>query len=353
MEWIAIIVSCLFALNIGASGAAAAIGVAYGSGAIKKITIALLVCAVGILSGAIIGGGEVIHTIGSELINQNILTVHIVIIILASATLSLFFANILGIPLSTSEVTVGAVIGVGIAYQSVYFQNLLPIVLLWVIVPIVAFFITFCIQKFVVSFIDKKVNKKSGFLTVILIITGFFEAFSAGMNNIANSVGPLVGAGMLTEFEGKWIGGLFVALGVLLLGKKVVETNGKRITKFTRLEGINISFTGASLVMVASIFGIPIPMTQITTSSILGIGFVKEGKQVFQKDIVQRLLKIWIVSPLVSLIISYSIVQAFIFSNWYSFFMVIIVFITTIVFLSLTTSFLKQSNHIKLGRNEQ
>lgn len=353
MEWIAIIVSCLFALNIGASGAAAAIGVAYGSGSIKKITVALVVCAIGIFLGALIGGGEVIHTIGSGLIDQNILTVKIVIIILASATLSLFFANVLGIPLSTSEVTVGSVIGVGIAYQSVYFQNLLSIVTLWVVVPAIAFFITYSFQKCILPFLEKKVNPTSYLLTVLLIITGFFEAFSAGMNNIANSVGPLVGAGMLTEFEGKWIGGLFVALGVLLLGKKVVETNGKRITKFSKLEGINISFTGAMLVTVASIFGIPIPMTQITTSSILGIGFVKEEKQVFQKDIVQRLLKIWIVSPLVSLIISYSSVQAFIFSNWYSFFMVIIVFITTIVFLSLTKSFLKHSNYINLRRNEQ
>lgn len=133
----------LFAMNIGASGAAAAMGVSYGSGAIKHRKVALAICALGILLGAVIGGGEVVKTIGSGIIPESILTVELVIIILASATLSLFFANLIGIPLSTSEVTVGSVVGVGIAYQSVYIQKLLIVMSFWVIVPIISFVIAF------------------------------------------------------------------------------------------------------------------------------------------------------------------------------------------------------------------
>lgn len=65
-------------------------------------------------------------------------------------------------------------------------------------------------------------------MAVILLITGFFEAFSAGMNNVANAVGPLVAAHVLTVGEGTLYGGLFVALGALLLGRRVLETNGKK-----------------------------------------------------------------------------------------------------------------------------
>lgn len=60
MELAAILFSLFFAMNIGASGAAASMGVAYGSGAIKKKTYALILCAVGVLAGAVIGGGEVV-----------------------------------------------------------------------------------------------------------------------------------------------------------------------------------------------------------------------------------------------------------------------------------------------------
>ncbi len=44
-------------------------------------------------------------------------------------------------------------------------------------------------------------------LTVLLILAGFFEAFSAGMNNVANAVGPLVGAGMMDVTTGIVLGG--------------------------------------------------------------------------------------------------------------------------------------------------
>ncbi|WP_243386776.1 inorganic phosphate transporter [Bacillus kexueae] len=351
MEWIAVIISCLFAMNIGASGAAASMGVAYGSGAIPSKRIALILCSIGILFGAIIGGGEVIKTIGEGLMNESILSPKIVVIILASATVTLMMANLLGIPLSTSEVTVGAVVGVGVAFQSLYFDSIFFIVSLWVMVPIVAFFLTVFFQKLINQFVTSKKLITSKYISYVLIMTGFFEAFSAGMNNIANAVGPLVGAGMLTEGDGKWLGGIFVALGVILLGKNVLETNGKRITHLTKLEGINVSATGATLVIIASLFGIPIPMTQITTSSILGIGFVKEKRAVFEKEVVKRLVKIWIVSPLASLIVSYALVQAFVFSNWYSFIMVFIVFIATIIFISLMTSFFNPSKHIYLRRN--
>ncbi|MFC7394972.1 inorganic phosphate transporter [Scopulibacillus cellulosilyticus] len=339
MTWIAILVGLLFALNIGGSGAAASLGVAYGSGAVKKVYYALLLCSIGILLGATIGGGEVIKTIGSGLINEKYLSVQIVIIILVSAASSLFMANIMGIPLSTSEVTVGAVVGIGVAYQSMYLSKLIFIIICWLVVPVLAFIITIILKKLfekikLTSFLENKTI----LLTVLLIIAGFFEAFSSGMNNVANSVGPLVGAGILNIGEGKWIGGIAVGIGVLLLGRKVIETNGKKIVIFSKIEGIIISSTGASLVILASIFGIPVPMAQITTSSILGIGYTKNGVNVFQKSIVKRLLKIWIVSPMFSLILSYVFVQAFIFSNWYAFVVVVIVFAATIGGISLTKS---------------
>lgn len=352
MEWVAIIISCLFAMNIGASGAAASIGVAYGSGSIPNRTIALTFCAIGILLGGIIGGGEVIKTVGEGLINEDVLSSKVVVVILASATITLLISNILGIPLSTSEVTVGAVIGVGIAFQSIYFEPIFLIIALWVIIPLIAFLATAMTQKMVDRYITRLNIRNSKCLTILLIVTGFFEAFSAGMNNLANAIGPLVGGGIMNEASGKWMGGVFIALGVMTLGKNVLETNGKRITHLSKLEGINISATGASLVIVASIFGIPIPMTQITTSAILGVGFVKEGRFVFEKVIVKRLVKIWIVSPFVSLIVSYALVQAFVFSNWYSFMMVIIVFIATIIFHNFLSPIIKPSKQICLRRNE-
>jgi sulfate permease len=135
---IAIIIALFFAMNIGASGAAATMGVAYGSGAIKTKRTALLICSLFILLGSYFGT-EVVKTIGSGIIPEGIASVKIAVIILLAATSTLFFANLMGIPLSTSEVTVGAVVGVGVAYQALYMGSILKIVFFWVFVPVFSF----------------------------------------------------------------------------------------------------------------------------------------------------------------------------------------------------------------------
>lgn len=144
---LAFIIALFFAMNIGASGAAASMGIAYGAGAVRKRQAALWISGIGVFLGAMIGGGEVVKTIGSGIIPTSILNVHIVVIILGASAISLFIANIAGIPLSTSEVTVGSIVGVGVAFQAVFTDKLLVIVMYWLIIPIAAFFSLFSLDN--------------------------------------------------------------------------------------------------------------------------------------------------------------------------------------------------------------
>ncbi|WP_313471168.1 inorganic phosphate transporter [Lysinibacillus sp.] len=346
LEYFAIAISLFFAMNIGASGAAASIGVAYGAGAIKKAWQALLLCAVGVFSGAILGGGEVVKTISSGIMPQEYITVKIVVIILISATSSLFFANLLGIPLSTSEVTVGAVVGVGIAYKVLFVNSLLVIISFWIIVPLVAFIIALIFGKLLYKLQSRGQLKDRPILTILLVLAGFFEAFSAGMNNVANAVGPLVGAGMMDVTTGIILGGAFVAIGAMLLGKRVLETNGKKIVRFKKAEGILISSTGALLVGISSIFGLPVPLTQVTSSSIIGMGMAQNGKQIFHQHIVKKIIRIWIVSPIFSLAISYFLVQLFLEKDLYAIILIGSIIVGTLGVISLMRTMREEEQSI-------
>ncbi|MEA0563542.1 MULTISPECIES: inorganic phosphate transporter [Lysinibacillus] len=346
LEYFAIAISLFFAMNIGASGAAASMGVAYGAGAIKKAWQALLLCAVGVFSGAILGGGEVVKTISSGIMPQEYITVKIVVIILISATSSLFFANLLGIPLSTSEVTVGAVVGVGIAYKVLFVNSLLVIISFWIIVPLVAFIIALIFGKLLYKLQSRGQLKDRPILTILLVLAGFFEAFSAGMNNVANAVGPLVGAGMMDVTTGIILGGAFVAIGAMLLGKRVLETNGKKIVRFKKAEGILISSTGALLVGISSIFGLPVPLTQVTSSSIIGMGMAQNGKQIFHQHIVKKIIRIWIVSPIFSLAISYFLVQLFLEKDLYAIILIGSIIVGTLGVISLMRTMREEEQSI-------
>ncbi|WP_046174228.1 inorganic phosphate transporter [Domibacillus indicus] len=313
LTYTAIIIALFFAMNIGASGTAASMGAAYGASAIKK-RLALVLVAFAAFLGAVLGGGEVAKTIGKGIIPSDLLTVKVVIIILLGATLTLFISNLLGIPLSTSEVTVGSVVGVGLAYHRLFTDQLMVILLFWVIVPIASFLITFCAGKLIAR-AEKRwphlqgQGKWAKILSVLLVIGGCWEAFSAGMNNVANAVGPLIGANIIDASSGLWLGALFVSVGALVMGSRVLETNAKKITKLSLLEGSAVSFTGGTLVVAASVFGLPIPLTQVTTCGILGIGTAQTGFGLFQKGIIKRILLIWTISPLFSIVVSYFLIN--------------------------------------------
>ncbi|GLG00270.1 sulfate permease CysP [Alicyclobacillus hesperidum subsp. aegles] len=306
------LIALFFAANIGASGTAASMGAAYGAGAVRKKWVALLLVAMAAFLGAVIGGGSVVKTIGSGIVPSHVITVEITVIILGAACLTLFGSNLFGVPLSTSEVTVGAVVGAGLAMGHVYYAHLLFIIAVWLVMPFIAMCIAFMLGILVRHVEPRLLRNVKGMVPVliaVLVLAGCYEAFSAGMNNVANAVGPMVASGILTVHAGLYWGALFVSLGALTLGSKVLDTNAKKITKLSLMQGIVVSFTSATLVLVASILGLPVPQTQATTMAIFGVGQSHVGSDIWRQGVVTRILKTWIVSPVTSLLVSYLLVD--------------------------------------------
>lgn len=349
---LAIIVAILFAMNIGGSGAAASMGIAYGTGAINRKYLALSICACGILLGAFIGSEAVIQTLGTGLISSDSLSFTIAVIILTSACITLFIANRIGIPLSTSEVTVGAIVGVGFIYHTIFIKKLIFILVWWMVTPFLSFIVVFCVVTFINTFKKQESPKKKSkgkLIVVLVIIAGFVEAFSAGMNNVANAVGPLVGSNILSMESGMMIGGIFIALGAIVLGGKVLETNGKKITTISLRNGAIISFTGAFIVIIASLCGIPIPMTQVTTSGIVGAGVAENGRSVLKSTIFKKIVITWVASPVLAFSIAYLVLQIIVEQSTFH---MITASIISILLISMyvVNKLIRKQNMLKRGR---
>ncbi len=316
LTFMAFMVAFFFAANIGASGTAAAMGAAYGGGAIPNRMLAVCLVAFFAILGANIGGYEVTTTLSEGIIPNDTITLGMTLIILTSACITLFSANRLGIPLSTSEVTVGSIVGVGIAFNQLYWGTLIIIVITWLLLPCVAFIIAFVLGKILKPFERRWLQSNNRLikwgLTTVLILTGCYEAFSAGMNNVANAVGPLISSGLISMERAILWGSLFLALGAIVLGGKVLETSGKKITPLNLVRGSVVSFTGGSLVLIASLFGIPVPLTQATTMAIIGVDGERAGLDMFRKPVIRNIMRVWIISPIASLFLSYSFVQVLI-----------------------------------------
>lgn len=317
------IIAIFLAINMGGSGTAPSFSAAYGANIIKKSLIPGLF-GISVFIGAIVGGQETAKTIGKGLLDPDMMTFTVVSIILFSVAISLLIANLFGIPQSTSQATVLAVIAPAVYFHSLnsdkLFYEILPT---WFIMPIVSFVLAYLIGKFIYKPIRKKgytISKKLNdnyVLKCLIILMSMYVAFSIGTNNVANAVGPLasMASNELDVADGKFVHVMILAtliiapsfgIGSSIFGHKVVQKTGKEIVLFGKIEAIIIAFISASLLLTASLVkGIPTSLVQLNVAAILGIGVAKLGfKNIFWKTEVNKFFTMWIVAPMISFAIS-------------------------------------------------
>ncbi len=149
--WLAAIFGLFMAWGIGANDVANAMGTSVGS---KALTLrqAVLVAAVFELLGAVLAGGQVTSTIRKGIIDPALLAgspellVYGMLASLLAAGLWLLIASYFGWPVSTTHSIVGAIVGfgaVGIGVHAVQWAKVVPIVMSWVVSPLVAGLIAF------------------------------------------------------------------------------------------------------------------------------------------------------------------------------------------------------------------
>ena len=302
---IAFIVAGFLAINMGASGTAPAMATGYGSGIIKKKYIPLFF-GIFVILGAIFGSSKVVKTISKGLIPDTIIDFNVAIIILGTAALTLLIGNLLKIPLSTSQVTVMAIVGIGLFYGNICTDTFMFMVPMWFILPISAFIISYLVEKFAYKKISKQIKTKSHhrILRFFVIGTCFYVAFAIGTNNVANAVGPLVGAGMISPLTGIIIIAQIFGIGSYLMGGRVIETIGKEITELDAVKSsLDCAITG-TLLIFASTLGIPQSIVQLNACTIMGIGAAER----INHRTVKKLISLWLIAPIIALVISYILI---------------------------------------------
>ncbi|WP_156761028.1 inorganic phosphate transporter [Microbacterium karelineae] len=120
------------------------------------------------------------------------------------------------------------------------------------------------------------------------VFTASAFAFSHGANDIANAVGPFAAVldtlrSGAVEAEAAVPPAVMVAFGVALLaglwfiGRKVITTVGKNLTEIHPASGFAAELAAASVVMLASVLGLPVSSTHILIGAVLGVGLVNKA----------------------------------------------------------------------------
>lgn len=120
------------------------------------------------------------------------------------------------------------------------------------------------------------------------VFTACAFAFSHGANDIANAIGPFVA--VLDVLKTGQIGaeaavptaaliafGIALVSGLWFVGRKVIHTVGTGLTAMHPSSGFAAELAAATIVLLASVLGLPVSSTHILIGAVLGVGIVNHA----------------------------------------------------------------------------
>lgn len=134
-------------------------------------------------------------------------------------------------------------------------------------------------------------------LLVIGILFSIFVGINIGGSSTGIAWGPPVGAGIIKKTTAALLMSAFVLLGGMTVGQNVIETlSGDLISSGIPLyAGVGILFFIGSGILVANVFGVPVPTSMTTVASIVGYGAV-QGTVSY--SVIGRIALWWIITPI-------------------------------------------------------
>ncbi len=317
--------------SLGANDAANIFGTAVGTKMIRFKTAAFI-SGLFVIIGAVVSGAGASHTLG-ELGAVNELAGAFVVALAAAVTV--LWMTKAGLPVSTSQAIVGAIIGWNFFSQNATnMSSLSKIVGSWVLSPVLSAFFAFLLFHLVKKIVERSkihLMRLDAYTRIGLIIVGAFGSYSLGANNIGNVMGVFTNsspfkditiAGLLhfSSIQQLFlVGGIAIAVGIFTYSKRVMMTVGSGIFKLSPVTAFVVVLASSiTLFLFASqslhsfltslhlpAFPlVPVSSSQAVVGSVMGISLAKGGKNINFKKLGQIGLG-WIATPLASALLAY------------------------------------------------
>ena len=308
---------------LGANDAANVFGTAVGTRMVSWRNAAII-CSIFVILGAVISGAGTSQTLGKL---GAITALPGAFMTALSAGFSVFVMTKSGLPVSTSQAIVGAIIGWNFfSNQATDTSTLAKILSTWIICPLLAAVIAIVILK-ISKYYGRKMKlsliRLDAYKRIALIFAGALGAYSLGANNIANVIGVFIPVQPLAELKlGSFsfsstqqlflLGGLAIALGVCTYSKKVMLTVGSDLGQLSSTSAlvavishsiVLFLFASQGLEALLSRYGLPtIPLVPVSSSqavvgAIVGIS-VLQGITAVKWNVLGKIIVGWIVTPI-------------------------------------------------------
>lgn len=298
--------------SLGSNDAANVFGTAVTSRMVRFRTAAIL-CSGFVILGALLEGQAGIETYNK----MSTLTSEAAFCASLGAALTVAMMSWIGLPVSTSQAIVGALVVVGYMESEVHFASLGKVVACWVGTPIGAALVT-VVLYYVLGGIMNRLRptlfQYDRWLRWGLVAAGSYGSYALGANNVANVTGPFVGSGMLTPLQACAIGSVAISIGVVTFSYRVMTTVGKDIVPLDAFTALVAILSEAITVHFYAVLGVPVSTSQAIVGAVLGIGLVK-GAQMVNRGTLVKITFGWIGTPIIAAGVAYLLYQGLLYAG--------------------------------------
>ncbi|WP_312908025.1 inorganic phosphate transporter [Natronosalvus caseinilyticus] len=135
---------------------------------------------------------------------------------------------------------------------------------------------------------------------VVGVVASLFVGFNIGGSSTGIAWGPAVGAGLLKKTTAAALMTFFVFLGGWTVGRNVMDTLSEGIitTEISLEAGVAVLFFIGFGILVANVFGVPVPTSMTTVGAIAGLGLATDTLNFVT---IGEIVTWWIVTPVVGL----------------------------------------------------
>jgi len=140
--------------------------------------------------------------------------------------------------------------------------------------------------KVIKRFVKKGEDGPESVFRKIQIGTSCYVSLAHGANDVANAIGPLAVIYFIVKTGSVdstipvpvfllLFGGVGIAAGIAMAGRRVMETLSTKITTLNNSRGFSVDFAAATTVLIASKLGLPVSTTHATVGGVLGVGLAR------------------------------------------------------------------------------